>query len=89
MPVLAARVGIFSRRTNQTQEVWVYSHGGPIGLVGPYSQAEDKTRGTEERFAHPKFESLEAALKHAPEQSNFYVRHMLGKKVGGVKQINK
>eukprot|EP00976_Prorocentrum_cordatum_P095392 1190150-Prorocentrum_minimum.AAC.2 len=26
----AGSVGIFLRRTNQTQEVWVYSHGGPI-----------------------------------------------------------
>eukprot|EP00976_Prorocentrum_cordatum_P068418 1179125-Prorocentrum_minimum.AAC.2 len=28
----AGSVGIFSRRTNQTQEVWVYSHDGPIKL---------------------------------------------------------
>eukprot|EP00959_Pyramimonas_sp_CCMP1952_P441601 9245075-Pyramimonas_sp.AAC.1 len=27
----AERVGIFSRRTNQTQGVWVYPHDGPIG----------------------------------------------------------
>eukprot|EP00976_Prorocentrum_cordatum_P022540 461021-Prorocentrum_minimum.AAC.1 len=27
----AARTGIFSRRTNQTQEARVYSHDGPIG----------------------------------------------------------
>eukprot|EP00976_Prorocentrum_cordatum_P087914 1187099-Prorocentrum_minimum.AAC.1 len=26
----AGSVGIFSRRTNQTQEAWVYSHDGPI-----------------------------------------------------------
>eukprot|EP00959_Pyramimonas_sp_CCMP1952_P467773 9492155-Pyramimonas_sp.AAC.2 len=24
---------IFSRRTNQTQEVWVYSHDGPIKRI--------------------------------------------------------
>eukprot|EP00959_Pyramimonas_sp_CCMP1952_P396652 8310756-Pyramimonas_sp.AAC.1 len=32
----AGSVGIFSRRTNQTQEAWVYSHGRPIrrGPVG-------------------------------------------------------
>eukprot|EP00959_Pyramimonas_sp_CCMP1952_P141328 2958163-Pyramimonas_sp.AAC.1 len=26
----AGSVGIFSRRTNRTQEAWVYSHDGPI-----------------------------------------------------------
>eukprot|EP00976_Prorocentrum_cordatum_P106418 1194445-Prorocentrum_minimum.AAC.1 len=26
----AGSVGIFSRRTNQTPEAWVYSHDGPI-----------------------------------------------------------
>eukprot|EP00976_Prorocentrum_cordatum_P062779 1176847-Prorocentrum_minimum.AAC.5 len=26
----AGSAGIFSRRTNQTQEAWVYSHDGPI-----------------------------------------------------------
>eukprot|EP00959_Pyramimonas_sp_CCMP1952_P201241 4208560-Pyramimonas_sp.AAC.1 len=28
-------MGIFSRRTNQTQEAWVYSHDGPITTTGP------------------------------------------------------
>eukprot|EP00976_Prorocentrum_cordatum_P014943 299440-Prorocentrum_minimum.AAC.7 len=28
-----------STRTNQTQEAWVYSHGGPIGRRKPYSRA--------------------------------------------------
>eukprot|EP00959_Pyramimonas_sp_CCMP1952_P129909 2716719-Pyramimonas_sp.AAC.1 len=27
----SGEVGIFSQRTNQTQEAWVYSHDGPIG----------------------------------------------------------
>mmetsp|Transcript_16891 Transcript_16891/g.28523 ORF Transcript_16891/g.28523 Transcript_16891/m.28523 type:complete len:825 (-) Transcript_16891:110-2584(-) len=31
-------------------------------------------------FAHPQFTSLESALEHAPEQSNYYVRMLLGKK---------
>jgi len=46
-----------------------------------HSQNEDKTRDRDnERFAHPLFNSLKEALDHAPEQSNFYVRHLLGKK---------
>eukprot|EP00976_Prorocentrum_cordatum_P060214 1175806-Prorocentrum_minimum.AAC.1 len=30
-PLGVGRMGIFSRRTNRTQDVRVYSHGGPIG----------------------------------------------------------
>eukprot|EP00976_Prorocentrum_cordatum_P004307 84644-Prorocentrum_minimum.AAC.1 len=69
----AGSVGTFSRRTNQTQEVWAYSHDGPIrrrkrGYILTADQSDAGSVGIFSRWtnqAHPVAQQWQLRLPEA------------------------